>query len=79
MACEGTRFTEAKRQLSLKYAAEKNLPQLKYHLLPRTRGFSLIMKGAKGKSEAKRVETFDRPACLSSSSGSLQLYVGLLT
>ena len=53
MACEGTRFTEAKRQKSLKFAAEKNLTQLKYHLLPRTRGFSLIMKGAKGKSKSK--------------------------
>ncbi|CAF1177749.1 unnamed protein product [Rotaria sordida] len=38
MACEGTRFTEPKRLESMKYAREKNLPELKYHILPRTRG-----------------------------------------
>ena len=50
MACEGTRFTEAKRIESMKYAREKNLPELKYHILPRTKGFAMIMHGAKGKS-----------------------------
>ncbi|CAF4182815.1 unnamed protein product, partial [Adineta steineri] len=49
MACEGTRFTEKKRSESMKYAKEKNLPELKYHILPRTRGFTLILQGAKGK------------------------------
>jgi len=52
MACEGTRFTEKKRLDSMKYAREKNLPELKYHLLPRTRGLTMIMKGAKGKIPA---------------------------
>ncbi|CAF1140090.1 unnamed protein product [Rotaria sp. Silwood1] len=49
MACEGTRFTERKRLESMKYAREKNLPELKHHILPRTRGFTMIMQGAKGK------------------------------
>ena len=51
MACEGTRFTEKKRADSMKYAREKNLPELKYHLLPRTKGLTLILQGAKGQSE----------------------------
>jgi hypothetical protein len=50
MACEGTRFTEQKRQQSMKYAKEKQLPELKYHILPRTRGLTLILQGAKDKS-----------------------------
>ncbi|CAF1097206.1 unnamed protein product [Adineta ricciae] len=52
MACEGTRYTERKREESMKYAREKNLPELKYHILPRTRGFTMIMQGAKGKIPA---------------------------
>ena len=56
MACEGTRFTEGKRSESMKYAREKNLPELKYHILPRTKGFTMIMQGAKGKSKLN--ETF---------------------
>jgi len=51
MACEGTRFTEEKRLDSMKYAREKNLPELKHHILPRTRGLALIMQGAQGKSK----------------------------
>ena len=53
MACEGTRFTEQKRVESMEIAREKNLPELKYHILPRTRGFTLILHGAKGKSNEK--------------------------
>ena len=34
----------------MKYAKEKNLPELKYHVLPRTRGFTMILQGAQGKS-----------------------------
>ncbi|UJR37542.1 hypothetical protein I4U23_030244 [Adineta vaga] len=49
MACEGTRFTEKKRLESMKYAKEKDLPELKHHILPRTKGFTLILQGAKGK------------------------------
>jgi lysophosphatidic acid acyltransferase/lysophosphatidylinositol acyltransferase len=51
MACEGTRFTEKKRLESMKYAQEKHLPELKYHILPRTRGFTLILHGAQGQSK----------------------------
>jgi lysophosphatidic acid acyltransferase/lysophosphatidylinositol acyltransferase len=53
MACEGTRFTEKKRLESMKYAQEKHLPELKYHILPRTRGFTLILQGAQGQSKIK--------------------------
>jgi len=49
MACEGTRFTELKRLASMQVAHEKGLPELKHHILPRTRGFTMIMQGAKGK------------------------------
>jgi len=51
MTCEGTRYTETKRLESMKYAREKNLPELKYHILPRTKGLTMIMQGAKGKSK----------------------------
>ncbi len=51
MTCEGTRYTETKRLESMKYAREKNLPELKYHILPRTRGFTMVMRGANGKSK----------------------------
>ncbi|CAF1000759.1 unnamed protein product [Rotaria sp. Silwood1] len=52
MTCEGTRYTETKRLESMKYAREKNLPELKYHILPRTKGLIMIMQGAKGKIPA---------------------------
>ena len=50
MFCEGTRFTKKKHELSMKYAREKGIPELKHHLLPRTKGFSLLAKGATGRS-----------------------------
>lgn len=37
---EGTRFTPQKLEASQKFAKEKGLPILKYHLTPRTRGFT---------------------------------------
>ncbi|XP_013381629.1 1-acyl-sn-glycerol-3-phosphate acyltransferase delta isoform X2 [Lingula anatina] len=52
MFCEGTRFTEAKHKASMKVAKEKGLPELKHHLLPRTKGFVLTMQGLKGKIPA---------------------------
>ncbi len=58
MACEGTRFTEKKRLESMKYANEKHLPELKYHILPRTRGFTLILHGAKGKSKVNLIRFY---------------------
>ena len=47
--CEGTRFTEAKHQLSMEVAKQKGLPLLHHHLLPRTKGFIQSMHGLKGK------------------------------
>ena len=49
MFCEGTRFTKAKHEAGMKIAREKGLPELKYHLLPRTKGFSVLAKGGTGR------------------------------
>ncbi|XP_015377754.1 PREDICTED: 1-acyl-sn-glycerol-3-phosphate acyltransferase delta-like, partial [Diuraphis noxia] len=38
---EGTRFTKDKQEASIKFARSKGLPELKEHLLPRTKGFSI--------------------------------------
>lgn len=43
--CEGTRFTKAKHEKSVEFAKKKNLPQLKHHLLPRTKGFTIACNG----------------------------------
>lgn len=48
---EGTRFTEAKHKASMEVARKKGIPELKHHLLPRTKGFVLTMTGVKGKSK----------------------------
>ncbi|XP_043923963.1 1-acyl-sn-glycerol-3-phosphate acyltransferase delta isoform X2 [Protopterus annectens] len=42
--CEGTRFTEKKHQISMQVAEAKGLPKLKYHLLPRTKGFTVTVQ-----------------------------------
>ncbi|XP_045356178.1 1-acyl-sn-glycerol-3-phosphate acyltransferase delta isoform X2 [Leopardus geoffroyi] len=42
--CEGTRFTEKKHQISMQVARAKGLPSLKYHLLPRTKGFAVTVR-----------------------------------
>ncbi|KAJ6664583.1 hypothetical protein lerEdw1_006156 [Lerista edwardsae] len=42
--CEGTRFTEQKHQISMQVAETKGLPKLKYHLLPRTKGFAVTVQ-----------------------------------
>ncbi|XP_033368532.1 1-acyl-sn-glycerol-3-phosphate acyltransferase delta isoform X4 [Parus major] len=42
--CEGTRFTEQKHQISMQVAEAKGLPKLKYHLLPRTKGFAVTVQ-----------------------------------
>lgn len=47
---EGTRFTPEKHAESMKVAREKGLPELKYHLLPRTKGFFLAASSIEGKS-----------------------------
>lgn len=51
--CEGTRFTEKKHQVSMQVAQAKGLPSLKHHLLPRTKGFAITVRGLRdvGKGE----------------------------
>ncbi|KAF0027377.1 hypothetical protein F2P81_020118 [Scophthalmus maximus] len=46
--CEGTRFTPKKHQVSMQVAESKGLPQLKYHLLPRTKGFWVTVQNLRG-------------------------------
>ncbi|KAF7251251.1 1-acyl-sn-glycerol-3-phosphate acyltransferase gamma [Varanus komodoensis] len=46
--CEGTRFTETKHRISMEVAASKGLPKLKYHLLPRTKGFTTAVQCLRG-------------------------------
>ena len=47
---EATRFTPEKHAESMRVAREKGLPELKYHLLPRTKGFYLVASYVDGKS-----------------------------
>jgi len=49
---EGTRFTREKHKASEDFAQQKNLPELKYHLQPRTRGFIASLPSMKGKVPA---------------------------
>ncbi|XP_035696829.1 1-acyl-sn-glycerol-3-phosphate acyltransferase delta-like [Branchiostoma floridae] len=42
--CEGTRFTAERYQTSMEVARSKGLPELKHHLLPRTKGFTLCAR-----------------------------------
>ena len=51
MFCEGTRFTNEKHKASIEVAKKKGLPEFKHHLLPRTRGFNLVMEIGKNKSK----------------------------
>lgn len=50
--CEGTRFTPKKHQVSMQVAESKGLPKLKYHLLPRTKGFWVTVQNLRGKAAA---------------------------
>ncbi|KAJ8918430.1 hypothetical protein NQ315_008127 [Exocentrus adspersus] len=49
---EGTRFTQKKHEISLEFARKHNLPELKHHLLPRTKGFIASLPPMKGKIPA---------------------------
>lgn len=40
--CEGTRFTKEKYAKGVEYAKQHDLPPLKHHLTPRTKGFALL-------------------------------------
>lgn len=54
LSCEGTRYSEEKRIESMKIAKEKSLAELKHHILPRTKGFSLLIKEIHGHGELFR-------------------------
>ncbi|OXB60218.1 hypothetical protein ASZ78_002363 [Callipepla squamata] len=45
---QGTRFTETKHRISMEVAESKGLPKLKYHLLPRTKGFTTAVQCLRG-------------------------------
>ncbi|XP_029042136.1 1-acyl-sn-glycerol-3-phosphate acyltransferase gamma-like [Osmia bicornis bicornis] len=49
---EGTRFTPQKLVASQKFAQEKGLPVLKYHLTPRIKGFTASIPHMRGKNTA---------------------------
>lgn len=49
--CEGTRFTQKKHKISMEVAEKKGLPKLKYHLLPRTKGFCVTVQHLRGTGE----------------------------
>uniref|UniRef100_UPI0037E8F5F1 1-acyl-sn-glycerol-3-phosphate acyltransferase delta n=1 Tax=Semicossyphus pulcher TaxID=241346 RepID=UPI0037E8F5F1 len=46
--CEGTRLTPKKPEISMQVAESKGLPKLKYHLLPRTKGFWVTVQNLRG-------------------------------
>lgn len=50
--CEGTRFTPKKHKVSMEVAESKGLPKLKYHLLPRTKGFWVTVQNLRGNAVA---------------------------
>lgn len=49
MNAEGTRFTQSKHEASVKFCNERGLPQLKHHLLPRTKGWIASLPALKEK------------------------------
>lgn len=57
LSCEGTRFTEKKHLASMEIAREKGLPELKHHILPRTKGFTLMIQGAANQSIHQTLKT----------------------
>ena len=42
----------------MKIAREKGLPELKHHLLPRTKGFTLLLQGAENRSKFASEDDF---------------------
>lgn len=51
MPAEGTRFTREKHEASMEFAKKSNLPLLKHHLIPRSRGFISCVPTLKENSE----------------------------
>ena len=54
MFCEGTRFTVEKHAKSVEYAREKGYRELKHHLVPRVKGFSILAQQLKTNCEGGR-------------------------
>ncbi|XP_036616373.1 1-acyl-sn-glycerol-3-phosphate acyltransferase gamma-like [Trichosurus vulpecula] len=52
LCCEGTRFTKEKHRISMQVAESKGLPKLKYHLLPRSKGFTTVVQCLREKASA---------------------------
>ncbi|XP_064543089.1 1-acyl-sn-glycerol-3-phosphate acyltransferase delta-like [Drosophila montana] len=48
LTAEGTRFSPAKHEASVKFAQEKGMIPLKHHLIPRTRGFTTSLPTLRG-------------------------------
>jgi lysophosphatidic acid acyltransferase / lysophosphatidylinositol acyltransferase len=48
---EGTRYTRSKYEASMIVAKEKGMPCLKHHLLPRTKGFTVLASQIKGHAD----------------------------
>lgn len=44
----------------MKYAREKGLPELKHHILPRTKGFTMLLQGAEDQSEKNEKRNDER-------------------
>jgi len=45
---EGTRFNKKKHKASQEFASQRGLPHLEHHLIPRTKGFSLVAAHSQG-------------------------------
>lgn len=49
---EGTRFTTAKHNASIQFARERGMPELKHHLIPRSKGFTTSLPHLREKCPA---------------------------
>ncbi|KAH8395207.1 hypothetical protein KR222_002381 [Zaprionus bogoriensis] len=49
---EGTRFTPAKHEASVKFAQERGMTVLKHHLIPRSKGFTTSLPSLRGRCPA---------------------------
>ena len=53
--CEGTRFTKEKWAKGVEFAKKHDLPPLKHHLAPRTKGFALLAEHLREGADFKAV------------------------
>ena len=49
--CEGSRFSQEKFEKGVEYAKREGLTPLKYHLVPRTKGYSILAHSLKHDGE----------------------------